>query len=63
MIKERLREKAFLNKGLKIHLVDQRSNKKDTFQFMEGIKDYVSFLNQGKTVTHEICYFEGKTNG
>ena len=62
LIKERLREKAFLNKGLKIHLVDQRSNKKDTFQFAEGIKDYVSFLNQGKTLTHEICYFEGKVN-
>ena len=62
LIKERLREKAFLNKGLKIHLVDQRSNKKDTFMFSEGIKDYVAYLNQGKTLTHEICYFEGKVN-
>ena len=62
LIKERLREKAFLNKGLKIHLVDQRSNKKDTFMFSEGIKDYVAYLNQGKTLTHEICYFEGKMN-
>ena len=62
LIKERIREKAFLNKGLKIHLVDQRSNKKDTFMFNDGIKDYVAFLNQGKTLIHEICYFEGKVN-
>ncbi|MBP5444697.1 MAG: DNA topoisomerase IV subunit B [Acholeplasmatales bacterium] len=62
LIKERIREKAFLNKGLKIHLVDQRSNKKDTFMFNDGIKDYVAYLNQGKTLTHEICYFEGKMN-
>ena len=63
VIKERLREKAFLNKGLKITLVDQRSNKKEVFLYNDGIKDYVSHLNKGKTVTHEICYFEGKTNG
>ncbi|MCR5307433.1 MAG: DNA topoisomerase IV subunit B [bacterium] len=63
VIKERLREKAFLNKGLKITLVDQRSNKKEIFLYEDGIKDYVTFLNKGKTLVHEICYFEGKTNG
>ena len=63
IIKERLREKAFLNKGLKITLIDQRSNKKEIFLYEDGIKDYVNFLNKGKTLIHEICYFEGKTNG
>ena len=63
VIKERLREKAFLNKGLKITLHDQRSNKKEVFLYEDGIKDYVTFLNKGKTLVHEICYFEGKTNG
>ena len=63
VIKERLREKAFLNKGLKITLIDQRSNKKEIFLYEDGIKDYVTFLNKGKTLVHEICYFEGKTNG
>lgn len=59
-IKERLRETAFLNKGLKINLIDERKKVKEIFQYEEGIKEYVTFLNQNKTPVGEVSLFEGK---
>ncbi|WP_162146785.1 DNA topoisomerase IV subunit B [Acholeplasma granularum] len=58
-IKERLKESAYLIKGLKINLTDERSNKKETFKFDEGIKAYVEMMNQGKNVLHEVTDIEG----
>lgn len=52
VIKQRLREAAFLIKGLKINLIDQRKTQKDSFKYDEGIKAYIEFLNKGKTVLH-----------
>jgi len=65
-LENRLREIAFLNKGLKIHLIDEREAevKQETFQYMGGIKEYVELLNKNKTPLHEdIVYVEGEKDG
>ncbi len=52
---QRLRELAFLNKGLKILLTDERVDpeKEQTFQFMGGIAEFIRHLNRGKQVLHD----------
>ncbi|MBL4574628.1 MAG: DNA topoisomerase (ATP-hydrolyzing) subunit B [Opitutaceae bacterium] len=52
LLAKRLRELAFLNPGIKIQLIDERSEKKETFQFNDGITEYVRFLNKNKNVLH-----------
>src|SRR6201995_5486468 len=60
-LSQRLRELAFLNKGLKITLDDERSNKKAEFRFTGGIAEFVKHLNRGKQVLHDSpIYMEGK---
>ncbi|MGH9745264.1 MAG: DNA topoisomerase (ATP-hydrolyzing) subunit B [Candidatus Acidiferrales bacterium] len=60
-LSQRLRELAFLNKGLKITLDDERSNKKAEFRFTGGIAEFVKHLNRGKTTLHDTpIYMEGK---
>ncbi len=60
----RLREIAFLNKGLKIHLRDEREdNKQADFIYNGGIIEYVQMLNKNKKGIHDtIVYVEGKEN-
>ena len=62
-IKHRLREMAFLTKGLRISLTDRReeSKKTDSFHYEGGIMEYVSYLNKNQTVLYDkIIYCEGK---
>jgi len=60
-LSQRLRELAFLNKGLKITLEDERSNKKTEFRFTGGISEFIKHLNRGKGVLHDSpIYMEGK---
>jgi DNA gyrase subunit B len=61
-LSQRLRELAFLNKGLKITLEDERAaNKKAEFRFTGGIAEFVKHLNRGKGVLHDSpIYMEGK---
>ena len=62
-LKNRSRELAFLNKGLRIILMDDREEKKDTFVYEGGIREYVELLHQNKTPIHEsIVYVEGVEN-
>jgi len=57
----RLREYAFLNKGLKITLTDERTEKSAEFRFTGGIAEFVKHLNRGKTTLHDSpIYMEGK---
>jgi DNA gyrase subunit B len=57
----RLREYAFLNKGLKITLNDERTEKSAEFRFTGGIAEFVKHLNRGKTTLHDSpIYMEGK---
>lgn len=62
-LKTRLRELAFLNKGVKITIADEReeANKKESFHYEGGIIEFVDFLNKNKTLLFERpLYFEGK---
>lgn len=60
-LSERLREKAFLNKGIRIHIKDERSEPERTheFYYKGGIAEFVKHLNKNKTVLHDKpLYFE-----
>ena len=62
-LKQRLREMAFLTKGLKITLVDTREGleQEKTFHYEGGIKEYVQYLNKNQNVLYpEIIYCEGQ---
>ncbi|OGS55464.1 MAG: DNA gyrase subunit B [Euryarchaeota archaeon RBG_19FT_COMBO_56_21] len=49
----RMREVAFLNRGLKVVITDQRSNQSNTYKFDGGIAEFVQFINRSKTSLHE----------
>ena len=66
ILKQRLREMAFLTKGLKIVLRDTRedSEKENTFHYEGGIREFVSYLNKSKEALYpEIIYCEGEKDG
>lgn len=57
----RLRELAFLNKGIRIILTDKRQDKKEEFHYEGGIKSFVTYLNRNKdNLFEEPIYIEGK---
>lgn len=62
---ERLRESAFLLKGVTITLTDERENQAQTqtFLYEEGIKEFVSYLNEDKDTLGDILYFDGTKEG
>ena len=65
ILKQRLREMAFLTKGLKIILRDTREEepREKTFHYEGGIREFVSYLNRSKTALYDdILYFEGEKN-
>ncbi|WP_341202499.1 DNA topoisomerase IV subunit B [Planomicrobium okeanokoites] len=61
-LSERLRESAFLLKGLKIELTDKRSEEEqyEEFFFETGIEAFVEYLNEEKDTLHKVAYIEGK---
>ena len=62
-ISTRLRERAFLNKGLKITILDEREDPQKSHEFLYegGIAEFIKHLNKGKQVLHEKpIYFEGE---
>ncbi|MDM5155737.1 DNA topoisomerase IV subunit B [Bacillus sp. DX1.1] len=60
---ERLRESAFLLKGMKIVLTDKRNDLEDVFHYETGIEAFVSYLNEEKDSIHPVVYFAGEQNG
>jgi DNA gyrase subunit B len=60
-LSNRLREMAFLNRGLKIVIEDERDGRSNTFFFKGGIVEFVKHLNQNKTPIHpKVLFFEGR---
>jgi len=61
MLSQRLRELSFLNRGLKITIVDERVDKSREFQYKGGIREFVQYLNQNKSpINPKPIYFESK---
>ena len=65
VLANRLRELAFLNKGIKIILTDKREDdKQEVYHYEGGIKEFVAYLNRNKEVLHqEPIYVEGERDG
>ncbi len=58
-LSNRLRELAFLNKGVAISIKDEHTNKEDNFKFIGGIKSFVEHINRNKNTLHKkVIYFE-----
>ncbi|MFC5467693.1 DNA topoisomerase IV subunit B [Cohnella suwonensis] len=56
-VSERLQEIAFLNSGLKVVVKDDRNGKTDTFHYEGGASQFVQFLNEEKSVLHDVIHF------
>ncbi|MFC0524978.1 DNA topoisomerase IV subunit B [Pontibacillus salicampi] len=59
-LSERLREAAFLLKGLEIVLEDKRVDFKESYQYPDGLKSFVDYLNEEKDTLHSVVSFEGE---
>ncbi|WP_409293122.1 DNA topoisomerase IV subunit B [Peribacillus sp. SCS-37] len=59
---ERLRESAFLLKGMKIEIIDDRDRLREVFQYETGIEAFVEYINEEKDPLHKVVSFEGEQN-
>ena len=62
-LSKRMRELAFLNKGLLITIADERTDKRHEFKYDGGIVSFVEHLNTKKTPLHDVVYFEAERDG
>jgi len=59
---ERMQESAFLLKGLTIEVVDEAEDKQEIYNYEEGLKEFVKFVNEDKKVLHSIISFKGSNS-
>ncbi|HWR03042.1 MAG TPA: DNA topoisomerase (ATP-hydrolyzing) subunit B [Humidesulfovibrio sp.] len=62
ILKKRFQELAYLNKGMEIEFLDERTGDKDNFKFEGGIRSFVEDLNQGQTAVHDMIYAIGESD-
>jgi DNA gyrase subunit B len=62
ILSSRMRELAFLNKGLKINIKDEKTEKTENFCYENGIKSFVEYMNKNKKSLHEAIYFQKEKN-
>ncbi|MDY6765195.1 MAG: toprim domain-containing protein, partial [Halobacteria archaeon] len=63
-IQNRMRELAFLNKGVTIVLEDENTGESEDFHYEGGLKEFVEYLNESKTVLHDdVIYFDEEEDG
>jgi DNA gyrase subunit B len=62
-LSSRLRELAFLNKGIMISIKDERNDKSHEFKYDGGIVSFVEYLNTNKNTLHKVLHFEKARNG
>ncbi|WP_408606233.1 DNA topoisomerase IV subunit B [Bacillus thermotolerans] len=62
-LSERLRESAFLLKGFKITLTDERNQEEEVFHYESGIEEFVAYLNEEKDTLHPVASFSGEQSG
>src|SRR5699024_7983610 len=62
-LSDRLREAAFLFNELKITLIDERVDFKEVYEYENGLKSFIEYLNEGKDGLHDIITFSGEQQG